>query len=308
MHNKYAIALLFTLFSVSYSSAQDVITLLSGVEIKGNVTEITPDVVKYKVWEAKNATENSMVLKSTVFMIKYQNGFKEVINQPINNPLDTEKQLQIDKQLVAEKPTIADRPIINNSPKIRKEDPPVSKPFRRFTAGIFGGVSLPLGNYKTGNADDVLDAAGAKTGFNVGLNLGYRFNPNMRFLLESQFTLHSYVITQSDVRYIYALRGNWFHVNIFPTFRFDVPIVANRVGFYAQGGAGLTISLLDGTLFDVLDLLKVAGYSTHFGYSGGVGFSFNGVNIGARYVGGNPVFEDYKPSIAQLQAVIGYQF
>jgi hypothetical protein len=70
----------------------------------------------------------------------------------------------------------------------------------------------------------------------------------------------------------------------------------------------MTISLLDGDLFDAFDAAKVAGFSTHFGYSGGIGLSLSGVNIGVRYVGGNPVFQDYKPLVGQLQAVIGYQF
>jgi hypothetical protein len=349
-------------------SAQDIIVLKTGIEVKGNVTEITPDVIKFKVWQNQNATENSMVLKTDVFMIKYANGFKEIIN-PDNRQVEAEKKAAIERQLAADKQAvierqlaadkqaaierqlaaekqaaierqlaadkqaaierqlatdkqaaierqlaadkqaiIKDRPINDNPIKVKKIDPSVSRPIRHFTAGIFGGVSLPIGLYKASNFDDYSDAAGAKTGFHAGVNLGYRMNHALSFLLEGQFTLHSYSMNISDVRYIYSLKGNWFHINVFPTFRFDVPIVANKVGFYAQGGAGVTISLLDGDFFDVLDAAKITGYSTHFGYSGGIGLSFSGVNLGVRYVGGNPVFEDYKPLISQIQATIGFQF
>jgi hypothetical protein len=423
MKNKYAFTLLFLLFA-AVVSAQDVIELLDGVDIKGNVTEVTPDVIKYKAWQNQGATKEAMVLKSTVFKIRYQNGFVEIINKKttvvdpqieidrlaaIQRQIEADKQAAIQRQIDADRLAATQRQIeadklaatqrqieadrlaatqrqieadrlaaaqrqietdkqaatqrqieadriaaakrqndfekqlgiqqqmeINKKAAAEKEledkreaaiqkqeaknassktpiktqkgDPSVLKSIRHFTAGIFGGVSLPLGLYKSANLDDFADAAGAKMGFNAGANLGYRLNSNLSFLLEGQFTLHSYEITATDVRYIYAFRGNWFHINVFPTFRFDVPITANKVGFYAQGGAGMTISLLDGDLFDAFDAAKVAGFSTHFGYSGGIGLSLSGVNIGVRYVGGNPVFQDYKPLVGQLQAVIGYQF
>jgi hypothetical protein len=56
----------------------DVILLKNGEEIKGKVTEVAPDEIKYK----KCNDENGMILtlkKSDVFMIKYSNGTKDII-------------------------------------------------------------------------------------------------------------------------------------------------------------------------------------------------------------------------------------
>lgn len=57
--------------------AQDVIVLKSGDEIKSKVLEVSTDQIKYKKWENIDGPDYSS-LKSDVFMIKYQNGTKEV--------------------------------------------------------------------------------------------------------------------------------------------------------------------------------------------------------------------------------------
>lgn len=59
--------------------AQDYITLKSGEEIKSKVTEITSNEIKYKKFENLDGPIIS-IDKSTVFMIKYKNGTKDIIN------------------------------------------------------------------------------------------------------------------------------------------------------------------------------------------------------------------------------------
>ena len=57
--------------------AQDVIVLTSGDEVQAKVTEVLPTEVKYKKWgnlDGPMYTES----KATIFMIKYENGTKEV--------------------------------------------------------------------------------------------------------------------------------------------------------------------------------------------------------------------------------------
>lgn len=58
----------------------DVITLKNGDEVKGKVTEITQDEIKYKKCGDLNGPTYTLK-KSEVFMIKYPNGTKDVIAQ-----------------------------------------------------------------------------------------------------------------------------------------------------------------------------------------------------------------------------------
>ncbi|HWK07804.1 MAG TPA: hypothetical protein VNS58_29430 [Puia sp.] len=64
--------------------AQDTITLKDGSEIKAKVTEVNSSEVKYKKWNNLDGPV-FVIDKTTVFMIKYQNGGKDVIN-PIQQP------------------------------------------------------------------------------------------------------------------------------------------------------------------------------------------------------------------------------
>lgn len=70
--------------------AQDVIILKSGDEIKSKVLEINDREIKYKRFDNLDGPVIS-TLKTEVFMIKYQNGTKEVINStaPVTGPENT---------------------------------------------------------------------------------------------------------------------------------------------------------------------------------------------------------------------------
>jgi hypothetical protein len=71
--------------SASVMSAQDLITLKTGNEIKAIVQEIGADVVKYKRYENAQGPSYS-ILKAEIFMIKYENGTKDVFEQDSNPP------------------------------------------------------------------------------------------------------------------------------------------------------------------------------------------------------------------------------
>lgn len=64
--------------------AQDIIILLDGNEIQSIVKEIGTDIIKYNKFDNQTGPLYS-IEKAKVFMIKYQNGTKDIINQ-INNP------------------------------------------------------------------------------------------------------------------------------------------------------------------------------------------------------------------------------
>jgi hypothetical protein len=58
----------------------DVIILKNGEEVKGKVTDITPDEIKYRKCDDLNGPAITLK-RSEVFMIKYPNGTKDVIAQ-----------------------------------------------------------------------------------------------------------------------------------------------------------------------------------------------------------------------------------
>ena len=77
--------ILFIVIFLSFKilSAQDIIVLNSADEIKSRVVEITQDQVKYKKWSNLNGPIYS-ANKVDIFVIKYQNGEKEIFKKDIN--------------------------------------------------------------------------------------------------------------------------------------------------------------------------------------------------------------------------------
>ncbi|MEI6853554.1 MAG: hypothetical protein WCL06_11950 [Bacteroidota bacterium] len=73
-------ALFFSMVFVFYSlicKSQDVIVKKSGDEIQAKVTDIEIETVKYKMFNNKSGPTYT-ILKSDIFMIKYENGTKDV--------------------------------------------------------------------------------------------------------------------------------------------------------------------------------------------------------------------------------------
>lgn len=68
------------------AKAQDIITKKGGEEIKVKVQEVGQTEIKYKLYDNQNGPLYS-VNKSDLFMIKYENGTKEVISQ--NNQISS---------------------------------------------------------------------------------------------------------------------------------------------------------------------------------------------------------------------------
>ncbi|MDR1679356.1 MAG: hypothetical protein LBR81_06205 [Prevotellaceae bacterium] len=69
--------------------AQDIITLKNGSEINAVVSEITADAVKYKKFENQQGPMYT-VLKTEVFMVKYQNGDKDVFSDETSKTKEAE--------------------------------------------------------------------------------------------------------------------------------------------------------------------------------------------------------------------------
>src|ERR1035437_5573859 len=77
---KKLLVILNAVFASISSFSQDIITLKNGDEIKSKVIEITPDLVKYKNWTNQDGPTYSLT-KAEIFMIKYQNGTKDVFKE-----------------------------------------------------------------------------------------------------------------------------------------------------------------------------------------------------------------------------------
>jgi len=77
--------IVFLILTISYSLAylpsytQDVIIFKNGDEIKVKVIEVLPDFIKYNKWDNLEGPIYTSY-KSEVFMIKYQNGTKDIFN------------------------------------------------------------------------------------------------------------------------------------------------------------------------------------------------------------------------------------
>jgi hypothetical protein len=68
--------------------AQDIIILKNGDEIKSLVTEIGTDLIKYRKFENLNGPIYTLE-KDRVFMIKYENGTKDVFNTSVETTRET---------------------------------------------------------------------------------------------------------------------------------------------------------------------------------------------------------------------------
>ncbi|MGV3539973.1 MAG: hypothetical protein ACO1OQ_09190 [Rufibacter sp.] len=76
---------LLCLLCAFFSYAQDVIVKKNGDEIQAKILEITPSLIKFKRFDYQDGPTISLE-KGEVFMVKYANGSKEVINSPASSP------------------------------------------------------------------------------------------------------------------------------------------------------------------------------------------------------------------------------
>ncbi len=88
---------LFCLLLSNFHSAicQDIIVFKNGDELKVSIIEVLPDLVKYKKWDNQNGPQYSES-KGNIFMIKYQNGTKDVFSNQATNvpPVSTEESIK----------------------------------------------------------------------------------------------------------------------------------------------------------------------------------------------------------------------
>lgn len=94
---KKVLFFIFACVMVLSVDAQDVITLKNGEEIQVKVTKVGDNEIEYKKWSNQNGpTYSKSVLE--IFMIKYENGEKEVYNQTVTDKNNTEGSITITNQ------------------------------------------------------------------------------------------------------------------------------------------------------------------------------------------------------------------
>ena len=86
------VAIAICLASCVTMFAQDIIILKNGNDIQAVVQEIGTDDVKYKRFDNPNGP-NYTLKKSEIFMIRYENGSKDVFDEIVTN-VPTDKQVQ----------------------------------------------------------------------------------------------------------------------------------------------------------------------------------------------------------------------
>lgn len=272
----------------------------NGDEVKAKVTEVGTNEIKYKKFDNPDGPVYSAT-KSDVFMIKYENGTKDIISSSGTSTSTSSSESKPKAKSIIE-----------------------SKPY---TALLYGGVSIPVGSF----GKEV--EGGAETGFTFGhegdihiSNSSVYFNYNLNYTYHSYgssfYNPNSYMPIEFNGSYglIYALAG----------FKFKTNTSVNR--FYVLFNGGLNILNISGD-FDNYAIYNGYGSSedlttdvnNSFAFSVGMGVEINNhFNLGLKYFNSNPEFtttvtitnnygtqtESYKgeQKIELIQLIFGYAF
>lgn len=84
---KLLLIILFALGAFSFSYAQDLLIMNNGTEMRVKVQELTVNEIKFKKWENIDGPLYTL-LKSDVFMIKYENGSKDTFVKTVDTRND----------------------------------------------------------------------------------------------------------------------------------------------------------------------------------------------------------------------------
>jgi len=282
--------------------AQDIITKTNGDEIKAKVTEVDLNEVKYKRFENLSGPTYTMA-KSDIFMIKYENGEKDVFKKSSGESSSGVSGQRAAAQTQRAAPSASAYRSTTTStaqsvsakqkaPTYSTEAEPESEPRTRW--GVKAGLNFA---YESGeNSDEQTDM---RTGFHLGLFLETPISAKIGF--------------QSEL--IYSMQGGQFksgpmekldYINLPLIFKFYLG-EQQRWSIDAGPQIGYMISAKDNSydFYDSSDLKK-------FEVSICVGVSYKIMdNLDATFrvnVGMTKIYEDYtnKNNVGQLG--VGYRF
>ena len=267
--------LLWIILTSTCLVAQDVIIMKNGDEIKSKVTEIGINEIKYKKFDNLNGPVIT-VAKSDVFMIKYENGTKDIISSNTNSSKSKDKDHSTDK---------------------------------RYTALIYAGVAIPVGPFASSNLYE-MEAGAAKVGGTLGhegdINIS---NSNVYFSYGANFTFTPYKLVYIDPYYTFTLKGTYVLFFGMAGFKFKSnPAPARAYGNFMIGACGLGIT----GDFHEAGLNGGAGLA----FAAGTGVEINKhLNIGLRYFNSSPKFTvtsgvltgEGEQKVGVIQIIFGYQ-
>ena len=170
---KLIMSLLFTFITSSFCYSQDVIVKQNGDEIEAVVIEVSSDNIKYKDFDYQDGPLRNISVHE-VFMIKYKNGTKELLNKAETTNTQTGN----------------DANLIN---QYEKDDE-----FKTFMIGMKGGV-----NFSTLSGEHYQYDIKGRTSFHLGMvmNFGlsemFSIQPELLYS-EQGFTLEYYNYDGND--------------------------------------------------------------------------------------------------------------
>jgi hypothetical protein len=249
------------------AKAQDVITTRKGTVIQAKVTDVTPTEVKYKRFDNLDGPDYS-AKKSEIASIVYKNGTVDAFNTAE------------DSKKTAKNKSTADKPL---KEKTTEEEPKAIE--NNFFIALQGGVSTPLGSFKTVNTAQ--QTGGALDGNNSAIEVGGNFkNSRWGWTLGACTGGHDLPFgvfgpTQGPVS-VYS-GGGYYHTGLFGGANYALPLGPKRSAllFSAQFGH-LTCSLplvLTSTKVQLSSSIQTLAQTRRYdGY--GNGFLFD---LGAEY-------------------------
>jgi hypothetical protein len=252
--NPFWVLLMIAFFQFANNSnlkAQDQIFYKTGEEQLAKVLEISTTEVKFKKWDNLEGPTIT-ITKTDVWMIKYQNGTKDLIyKQTISATKNKSTETETEEEPVKNRqPKTSTQPQTQWRGVVEPESNKKANPTENEIGTgfyILAGISKPLGDFANP------DLGGAKPGFTLGLEEVYRFN-NSHFhgvgsLYYARNGCSSYYYDY-DLEEFFPVQGTYQTVTSLGGFRIqsiekETRFYATLLGGYAAinlklGGANLT--------------------------------------------------------------------
>jgi hypothetical protein len=234
---KLQLFLLFFSFGM-LANGQDIITKTNGDEIQARVFEVSTNEIKYKRFDNPEGPDY-VIDKSQVFMIKYENGNKDVFSAaPTPTPVVT-----------------APRPIVPPVPQLP------DKPFYNNRQHYYFSMALGYGPSYGGLGLRMQARAGGEVGFGFHWGTGYMpvFNfiglgaDENTFMASAGFKLFPYkylyidtqfgIFDKKYVNYDLYYEAGYMELLYGPSFTIGVDwIFGKHLGFNAGGGISLPVA------------------------------------------------------------------
>lgn len=221
---KIFITALFCFSFIISTHAQDKIMFIDGTEILSKVKEINNTEIKYKLFDNQDGP-TIITLKKNIFIIKYENGTKEVFTE--NLIKDSPKIIQVEAELITNYCVKKGNKII---------DAFYGVTFNNYGAGILNNYWPTPNNitnkYCIGGALEYL--VNDKIG--IGAEITYRLLNGTGYDYRSDSSYYNPEIFKMDIKYEKLRTFAKINVHFYKT---------NNVDFYSNFGLGLVFERIE---------------------------------------------------------------